>query len=344
MEKIVFVAHQYHRKTRSYEFLVGYLREFFEVDLVFDDEYNTGEKLDWSVFGPEYKAVLIFQVFPEAEDFYKIQNNNIIYIPMYDHVVRWPFSRWKTCKNVKFLNFSKTLHDKLTKWGFKSLYLQFFIEPKEFSPGIVDEVFFWQRVSWINISTVRKIFKNSIVKLHIHKVVDPGHEFVQPSSKDDERFKITYSNWFDTKEEMQEFIKTKGIYVAPRFLEGIGMSFLEALSQGKVVIANNQPTMNEYIEHGKNGFLCNYKFPRPIRLNDVEKIQKAAYDSACKGYQKWIEDRIKIVDLINEEVSENEFSLMTKILMPFLLIDRKRIFRMKTGKNASLELFGKKIY
>lgn len=344
-EKIVFIAHSYHKKTHSYDFIYEYLKEFFEVELLFDEEWETGKKLDWRQFGETYKAVVIFQMFPDTkEDFDKIGCKNVVYLPMYDQVESWHFSKWLMCKNVKIVSFSSTLDKKLTKWGFNSIYVQYFIEPKEFSPGNSDEVFFWQRLSKININTIKKIFKNSDVKIHIHKTVDPGQNFVQPTKNDEDKFKITYSEWFDTKAQMQDFIKTKGIYIAPRFTEGIGMSFLEAIAQGKVVIANNKPTMNEYIKNGKTGFLCNFKFPRAINLKNIEKIQKNTYEYALKGYGNWLVDRKLIIDFINYPCKENKLNLLTRICMPFLLLDRKKFIRIKFGKNASLTLFGKKIY
>lgn len=345
VQKIAFIAHSYHKKTHSYDFIFDYLKEFFDVELIFDEEWETGKKIEWEKFDESYKAVVIFQMFPdEKEDFEKIGCKNVVYLPMYDQVENWHFSKWLMCKNVKIVSFSSTLHKKLKKWGFKSIYAQYFIEPKEFSPGNINEVFFWQRLSKINISTVKKILKNSGLEIHIHKTVDPGQNFVQPTREDEEKFKITYSDWFDTKAQMQDFIKTKGIYIAPRFSEGIGMSFLEAIAQGKVVIANNKPTMNEYIKNGETGFLCNFKFRKTIKLKNLEDIQKNTYDYAVKGYGNWLIDRKKIVEFINLPYRENKLSLYTKICMPFLLFDRKKIIKIKFGSNASLTIFGIKIF
>ena len=46
------------------------------------------------------------------------------------------------------------------------------------------------------------------------------------------------------------------IYIAPRSVEGVGLTFIEALSRGSAVVAYDGPTMNEYIRHKKNGYLC----------------------------------------------------------------------------------------
>lgn len=343
-DKVVFIAHSYHKKTHSHEFIVNYLKEFYDVDVLFDEEWESGQKIDWSVFSDDYKAVIIWQMFPKREDFERIPNKNIIYFPMYDQAVRWHFNDWLIAKDVKIVSFCKKLHNKLKNWGLNSIYVQYFIEPQEFSPGVENEVFFWQRFSKINIKTIKKILKNSNVKIHLHKTVDPGQEYVAPTPEDEKSFGITYSQWFNTKEQMQDFIKTKGIYIAPRYLEGIGMSFLEAMAQGKVVIANNAPTMNEYIKHGKTGFLCNFKFPRALKLKNIAEIQKNTYEYAKQGYEKWLINRKNIINFINSPVQNNELTLWTKICLPILSLDRKKVIRLKFGHNASLTLLGKKVF
>lgn len=343
-KKIVFVAHSYHKKTKSCDFIVDYLKNFFEVELVFDEEWETGKRVDWSVFGEDkYFAVIIWQMFPQKEDLKKINNSNIVYFPMFDQVVSWHFNQWKLCKNIKMVCFSSTLHKYLQRIGLNSMYVQYFIEPKEFSAGKSDEVFFWQRHSKININTIKKILKDSDVKIHIHKAIDPGQKYVPPTLEDEERFGITYSEWFDSKEEMQDFIKSKGVYIAPRYLEGIGMSFLESIAQGKLVIANNKPTMNEYIKNGETGYLCNFKFPHKVKLKNVEQIQKNTYEYAKRGYAKWLKDRENIVNFINSKPYCADFKLWVKLLMPFLSIERRKIIRFKLGRNPNLEIFCMKL-
>lgn len=343
-EKIVFIAHSYHKKTRSYDFIVDYLKEFYDVELLFDEQWETGKKIDWTVFDNSYKAIVIFQMFPDEEDLTKITNDNIVYLPMYDHVEKWHFCKWYLCKNVKIVCFSSTLHKKLKKWGFNSIYVQYFVEPKGFFPGVENEVFFWQRLTKININTIKKLFKKADVNIHLHTVADPGQKFVQPTEEDEDQFKITYSEWFDTKAEMQDFLKNKGIYIAPRYIEGVGTSFLEAIAQGKLVIAHNKPTMTEYIKNGKTGFLCNFKYPKAIKLLNIKEIQQNTYNYAKDGYEKWLIERKNIIDLIDKQPVETNFNLWTRICLPFLFFDIRNIIKFKLGSNASLTLFGLKIF
>ena len=101
-------------------------------------------------------------------------------------------------------------------------------------------------------------------------------------------------------EKIGGLIRQKGIYVAPRDLEGIGMSFLEAMAMGKAVIAVDNPTMNEYIEDGKTGYLFDLKNPKKIDLSNIEQVQKNAFDFMREGRKKWEKDKEKIIDFIKK--------------------------------------------
>lgn len=298
-KKIICIDHSHHNKTKSNTFLTDYLKQIFDVKIVWDESWHKkGDTYpDLSFVDYDYLGVIFFQSLPRREVLDNIKNDNLIFFPMYDGISH-DFGFWKDYYDLKIVNFSKTLHDKLKKWGFDSIYVQYFPEPQEFNPGKIDEVFFWQRISKIDINTIKKLFKKEKVKLHIHKAVDPNHKFIQPSTEDERRFNITYSDWFDTKEEMWDLIKQKGLYVAPRECEGIGQSFLEAMAMGKAVIAANNPTMNEYIKYNETGYLFDLANTKEINLSDIKRIQKNTYEYMVNGYKKWEKNKSKIIDFI----------------------------------------------
>jgi len=298
-KKIVYVGHSYHDKTKSTAFLIDYLKKFYDVKVILDDSWQGKPFSDLSFVDESYLGVIFFQALPDKETLGKIKNENLIFFPMYDGVPH-TYEFWNNYRNLKVINFSRTLHEKLVKWGLDSIYLQYFPEVREFLPGNKNEVFFWQRLTRINIRTILKLFGKRDLKIHIHKAVDPGQEFIEPSKKDEKKFSITYSDWFKTREEMWDLIKQKGIYIAPREFEGIGMSFLEAMAMGKAVIAVDNPTMNEYIENGKNGYLYDLSNPQKIDLSNIGQIQKNAYEFMHAGYKKWMKDKHKIVEFLNK--------------------------------------------
>jgi glycosyltransferase involved in cell wall biosynthesis len=299
-KKIVYIGHSYHDRTKSTVFLIEYLKQFYDVEEILDESWQGKPFVDLSFIDENYLGVIFLQVLPSKKIIQNIKNDNIIYFPMYDQSGKLKLGYWSDYRNLKIINFSKDLHGKLERWGFESMFVQYFPKPDEFIPGNKNEVFFWQRRTQINIKTILKLFKKDDLKIHIHKTIDPSHEFIQPSREEEEKFKITYSDWFDTREDMWGVIKQKGIYVAPREYEGIGMSFLEAMAMGKAVIAVDNPTMNEYIEHNKTGYLFNLKKPVKIDLSNIEEVQKNTYKYMQEGYEKWEKDKIKIIKFIKQ--------------------------------------------
>lgn len=298
-KKIVFIKHYYHDKTKSADFLIDQLKQSYEVKVILDESYIGKSFPDVSFIDNSYLGIIFWQSLPSKNIIQNIKNDNIIHFPMYDNSGSLDYGYWNNYRDIKIINFSKTLHKKLEKWGFDSMYIQYFPEPQEFFPGNNNEIFFWQRLDNFNINTITKLFKNNF-KIHLHKAIDPHKKFIQPSKEIEEKFKITYSDWFETRNEMWDVIKQKGIYIAPREYEGIGLSFLEAMAMGKAVVAVDKPTMNEYIKDGENGYLFDLKHPKEIDLSNIEHVQKNTYEFMEKGYIEWENDKSKIIDFIKK--------------------------------------------
>jgi len=347
-KKIVFIDHSYHAKTKSSDFLVKYLKNFYEVEIVMDDGWKGGNNSDLSFIDNSYHGVIFWQVLPDLLSLRKIKNDNLIYFPMYDSV---PFEKeyWKMRCNLKIVNFSKKLHDLHFKWGLNSIYVKYFPDKQEFSPGKKDEVFFWQRLSRIDFNLISKLFNNKGFKFHLHKAIDPEQTFQQPNNDQEKEFQITYSDWFETREEMWDLIKQKGIYVAPREFEGIGMSFLEAMAMGKAVVAVDNPTMNEYIKHGENGYLFDLENPQKIDFSNIENVQKNSYEYMQKGLKKWNNDKNRIIDFIesdngNIKIKENNFRYYSFRLFSKMYRDVINGRMRQPARKVYYALRGKKYY
>lgn len=339
-DKVAFITHPYHRKTKSCDFMIDYLKEFYDVEVIYNDSEEINDISSFQHVDNTYNAAIFWQIFPLNGSCNKIENNNIILFPMFDHIRNWNFEKWSYCKNIKLVCFSKKLHTKLQKAGFNSMYLQYFIEPKEFCTGNNNEVLFWQRLSSLSFNTVKQILPKGI-KLHLHNAVDPTNEYVKPSVEDEKEYEITYSSWFEDKQEMIDLIKSKSIYIAPRFREGIGLSFLEAMAQGKAVIAHNEATMNEYIIHGETGYLCDFEKPKKIDLTNIEQVQKNAYSYMKKGYSHWQKNKINIINFVNKKPQKQKATTFLQKLRIFLVFaDKKDIIRLKFGSKGYFKLFG----
>lgn len=300
-KKIVYIGHSYHDKTQSTAFLINYLKEHFEVTVILDETWQGKAPPNLNFIDDSYLGVIFFQNIYSPEIINKIKNKNIIFCPMYDGSGALPNDYWLQYKNIKFLNFSKTLHKKLINLGLNSFYLQYFPRPSKFCAGNMRKIFFWQRLTHININTVEQLFTNeNKLKIHLHKAIDPQHSFIEPTKGQEQKFSISYSTWFKNKEELLNLIKKSAIYVAPRENEGIGLSFLEAMAMGKAVVAVNNPTMNEYIRHNQNGYLFDLDNPKKLNLLNLETIQRNAFKCIKNGHRKWLKNKIKIINFIKK--------------------------------------------
>ncbi len=299
-KKLVLVDHSFHTKSLSINFLIEYLKQFYDLTIVYDESWMQKPFVDLSFIDDSYAGVIFFQNLPSIQALNQINNDNLIFFPMYDAAADWNRTQWSRLANLKIINFSKTLHDRLRSWGINSLYLQFFPKPNLFEPGKPDEIFFWQRRTEINFETIKPLFQNYPVKVHLHAAVDPYHQFVKPPEADEQKYSITYSEWFPNKADADALIAQKGIYIAPRAIEGIGQSFLEAMAMGKAVIAIDQPTMNEYIRHNETGYLFNPSKPEPIDFSNLAVVQQNAYNFIERGYRKWEQDKIQIIEYIKQ--------------------------------------------
>lgn len=314
--KILFIGHSYHKKTSSNFFFIEFLRQFFDVEIHYDDSWKNGPQVNKEIFFKEkYHCIIFYQIPPYS---FVLKNNNIkkiIFIVMYDGLnFKGIVKNFHNFFNkIIFINFSKKFHDKLLKFGLNTYYFQYFPAPEKKQFGDLKELFFWQRRSIINLSLIDKLFANYSIKIHHHLALDPFEKSSNPSIEQIAKYQLTTSNWFENRTQFLEAIANKAFFIAPRLQEGIGMSFLEAMAMGKIIIANNDATMNEYIEDGVNGFLFDYKNPQPIDFKNLEQIQENSYQTVVKGYEKWQNEKKIIIEIINDQLPKIHLNLYQSI-------------------------------
>lgn len=261
----------------------------------------------------KYHAIIFFQEI-NNKDFISrlvLANKNLIFVPMYDWYIDIRFERFYYLleNGIKILNFSQILQKRFSNiveiFRYRGcaandpLYLKFFIEPKEFKDSSLHKIFFLQRRDEINFLALKIIFGHyRIDKLHIHYALDIDQDPLIPNKEDTQKYNITYSTWFENPDDMQKIMDECGIFIAPRTSEGIGLSFLNALAHGKVIIAHNAPTMSEYITHNVNGYLLDFENPHPLDFSNIESVRENAKKLAIEGYQKWLAEREKVIDFI----------------------------------------------
>ena len=100
------------------------------------------------------------------------------------------------------------------------------------------------------------------------------------------------------KKEYNDLVSKSNIYISPRKYEGIGMSFLEALTRGQCVIAPNYMTMNQYIKDGVNGYLYELTDEKELDLRKFESIGREARERCIKGYEIWEKQKNDLIKYI----------------------------------------------
>jgi glycosyltransferase involved in cell wall biosynthesis len=100
------------------------------------------------------------------------------------------------------------------------------------------------------------------------------------------------------KNEHLSQIKNASIFVAPRPSEGIGHSFLEAMSFGRTVIARKFPTMSNYISDKKSGVFISKSRKRIIGGLDWIAIGEAAHSEVVKGRAEYLASIQSLTDYI----------------------------------------------
>ena len=309
MEKLAFIDHSFHKKSTATKFLIDLLRKKYAVDIYWDESWMKKPGIDLSSLSiKKYDVIILFQLIDYTiKELKSTRCKNIVLIPMYDQSFRFFDRQWLGYSNIKFLNFSQGLHNRLKKLGLNSMHVQYFPLPDDrFHDNNTDfkflKGFLWQRTNHITWKHISKLIEKTEFKnFHIQGAVDPpGCPLILPTEEEEIKYNITISEWFENREDYFDITTRSNIYFAPRLHEGIGMSFLEAMAKGKCVVAPDNPTMNEYITNGVTGYLYNPQDPKPVDFSNALSVARNARAYMEEGYKSWSIKMDKILDFIQE--------------------------------------------
>lgn len=290
MKKLLFIGPKFHERTGSTRFLIELLARFYVVETVGVHIVKGTNDHDLSCYNSQnYDVLLCLQVMLHPNDLKSLSYQRGVFFPMYDGCPSpLKTEKWLVYRNFKIISFSRKLFRGLSRIGLDVEYIQYFPKPEHVnSLGDPRGVYLWNRRKDIGLECLLGLTKNlSIEKIHIHKAPDPDQDLEHIPS--DQNIFITFSEWYDDRSEMMSDVCQYAYYMAPRRREGIGMSFLEAMALGRCVIAPNDSTMNEYIVDGVNGCLYDWSNQKPIQVNDVRRMQKAALEYIQRGYDDWL--------------------------------------------------------
>jgi glycosyltransferase involved in cell wall biosynthesis len=249
---IFFIHPSVHLRTRSTDFLL----ELFsgrEVRCFHDSSWKIDQDF------PRVSHMIFHQVFPDLLDIQLLQGKNVTIVPMYDAVLSLRDSQWWEYRQFKTVSFCEALTSKLKKLGMDLFPVKFFPRVATESWRPTDDtprVFFWRRGARPDLSMVAAMFPEGVQTEILYRS-DVGDSIPALPS----RMRLIPLPWFSSRQEYLAKVAACDLYVAPRESEGIGLAFLEALSCGVPVLAIDAPTMNEYVQPGRNGFLFGQPAP-----------------------------------------------------------------------------------
>jgi hypothetical protein len=308
--RIAFCGHSHHRTTGSSGFVLELLRERGAVEVLWDDAWRNGAALDLApVLGGGFDAVVVWQMEDVALRLAGAGLGNVTFFPMYDGCHARPDAFWRALAPLKVVCFSSTLHEHVQRLGVRSRFARYFPEPDPArrasgEPGLAG--YFWQRQQDVTWATVRALLGDArFERFTLQGAVDPGYGvLVAPSAEDAARFSIRRTGWFPSRAEALTELARHNVYFAPRLREGIGMSFLEAMAMGFLVVAPDRPTMNEYIVSGVNGLLYDPANPRPLDLSARAALGARARQTIERGWEAWRRVRPALVEYVLAPAAE----------------------------------------
>ena len=118
-QKVAFIGLGFHRKTKSSQFFIDILKQYFEVDIFWDFGDLPEDNSHKNAFRDDYDAIVCFQVMLNPKKLRESYCQNIILVPMYEHVHAYTNEQWGAYLPYKMINFSKTLDEKLKQLGWE---------------------------------------------------------------------------------------------------------------------------------------------------------------------------------------------------------------------------------
>jgi hypothetical protein len=285
--RAAFLANSFHLlKTKSSDFFVDLLRDTFDEVSVIPFKEAWGR-----VPGHHWDVMVLWMDMMDPRELEALGIRNIVIVPMYDSCSHEE-SFWRRYAQYKVLCFSRTLYESLSAWGMDAQYFQYFPPtPKKLAapPSSALSAFFWPRTDKLTWETVKRLVGGTRfegIQFHWTNAIHPDISGF-PSEADVRSYGLQVSSWTANRTEFENLLAPHGVFFASRASEGIGMSFLEAMSRGMCVVAPDRPTMNEYIRHENNGLLYDLDNPVSLDFSGWQELGVRAAEYCREGRSRW---------------------------------------------------------
>jgi len=283
--KICYFGHPAHAWSGSSRFFEELLESLGEVTYFRPDGVTVDDSLRVALES-DFDLYVFFQFDFLAYAFLEAQKNVVI-VPMIDGSASYGSEHWSRIRKGKFVSFSPTLHSFLRLQRFESVGIQYYPAPQEYVLPKSSAIYYWQRGhhAYITVQRILDATRNyPEIELRVRATNDVASS-LDYSRVRSSRLKIVEIN--DRDDHLFQ-IQNASIFVAPRPSEGIGHSFLEAMSMGRAVISRNFPTMSNYISDKKSGvFLPKKEKSIQSGLNWIA-IGEAAHSEVVKGRAEYL--------------------------------------------------------
>lgn len=300
--RVAFVDHSYHKVTASSRFFIDMLREAHDVVELESDAWRGAAPItarDVDVVGAD--VAVFWQALPWPSELLKLRTP-AIWVPMYDTAARRSgrlFWRVLRQRNVRIVSFCRALSRLATRHGVPATDCTYYPDPFALGEARCDgrdlRVFLWDRgeVGFGRLKTL--LGDQKVAETIVRLAPDPGLRASRPSLADLSGYRVRLITGPLSREEHLRLLAGCNVFVAPRELEGIGLSNLEAMAMGLAVIAPDRPTMNEYISHGVNGYLYDPRRPHVIDLNAALDVGRHARADVSAGHDEWLAARPRLL-------------------------------------------------
>lgn len=305
--KILFLDHFFHKKTKSNNFFLDIIKDNFDsVDVEYIDTESPSE-IRALRNQRIHDLVILWQLDFLAPLFLQAGYRTVV-VPMYDGSANMPYEHWIGMRGASFVNFSRTLHERVIAAGCRSLLVKYYLPPvkEEQLPKFEDlRGILWMRrpEDRLTPKLIQDFLGGQLLSLHVHNAPDDG----KPRSLNDTQyaasaFQITESRWSRDTNAYLEALSKCNVFFAPRLSEGIGMAMLEAFSRGLLVIANDDAVHNEYVSNWVNGILFNRENVAYtcVTLDIARDMAYCGWCGAVSGYQEWLDTHRSIVEFIKD--------------------------------------------
>lgn len=266
----LFVISEDRWNKKSHYFFTDYLSEFFRLEYLIILKSYEKEFLNTGLNCKKYKGVIFWGEIFNTNLVKNVKNMNIIFVPMMDYVHPKKLAWWYRLRQVKIICFTNFLHNQLSRHGFRTIHLQYYIKPAVDTIKQFDE------------KTLKKplnVYTNTEITPKNQKIID----------------KLFKNTPYKVSGEINS---NTHIFLSLNKFDGIENKMINAISSGLVLVGNNAPGFKDYVENNVSGFLYKMDLPLSIDFSNISEVQKKSIEKAKINAVKWTVYRKKLVDFL----------------------------------------------